>query len=245
MDLLIEATIILIGFVLFFTIKNFLPTYFAEKGKNLATKEDIEHITEKVEKIKAEFVKNIEFIKADLTYLNQNKFSIKAAERDALIETNNKYSEWLNVIMSIRFTDINHQNYEKLNDYYHKIKTSRLNFHNAEDKLHLFLHDEELMKVKFACIEQTLKLEFLLDNTLAKCIEHFRNHNIYFDNLAKISEKDITPDFLIAQMKESQKQIDEIFYKFIDDKNELYIEVHRTRTKFITTLKKRLYDIMS
>jgi len=35
-------------------IKSFLPKYFEEKGKNLATKEDIEEITHKVESVKAE-----------------------------------------------------------------------------------------------------------------------------------------------------------------------------------------------
>lgn len=35
-------------------LKNSLPKYFEEKGKNLATKEDIEEITQKVESVKAE-----------------------------------------------------------------------------------------------------------------------------------------------------------------------------------------------
>ncbi|MCD4654973.1 hypothetical protein K8T06_13695 [bacterium] len=40
-----------IGFMFF---KSYFPKYFAEKGKNLATKEDIEEITRKVESVKAE-----------------------------------------------------------------------------------------------------------------------------------------------------------------------------------------------
>lgn len=35
-------------------LKSFLPKYLEEKGKNLATKEDIEEITQKVESVKAE-----------------------------------------------------------------------------------------------------------------------------------------------------------------------------------------------
>ena len=38
-------------------IKSFLSPYLQEKGKNLATKEDIESITKKVENIKAEIEK--------------------------------------------------------------------------------------------------------------------------------------------------------------------------------------------
>lgn len=50
----VEFVIIVIGALL---LKSYLPTYFAEKGKNLATKEDIKDITEKVEAVRAEYVK--------------------------------------------------------------------------------------------------------------------------------------------------------------------------------------------
>ena len=148
MNIIIEITIVIVGIILFFTIKNFLPSYFNEKGKNLATKEDVEEITKKVEKIKTEFVKDIEFIKADLSYINQSKFSIKASERDALIDTNNKYSEWLNYIMNISFSDINPKNYEKLNDYYQEIKAKKLKFDIAQDNLHLFFTMMNLWRTK-------------------------------------------------------------------------------------------------
>ena len=46
----------LIGFVLVGVfLRNYLPSYVAEKAKNLATKEDIESITRKIEGVKAEF----------------------------------------------------------------------------------------------------------------------------------------------------------------------------------------------
>ena len=47
-----QATIALI---LGFVIKTFLPNYFSKKGENLATKEDIEEITEKIESVRVEF----------------------------------------------------------------------------------------------------------------------------------------------------------------------------------------------
>jgi len=50
----VEFVIIVVG-ALF--LKSYLPAYFAEKGKNLATKEDIKDITEKVEAVRVEYVK--------------------------------------------------------------------------------------------------------------------------------------------------------------------------------------------
>jgi len=42
------------GAVIHFFLKTFASSYLSEKGKNLATKEDIEEITRKVEEVKAE-----------------------------------------------------------------------------------------------------------------------------------------------------------------------------------------------
>ena len=51
-------------------IRNYLPSYAGEKGRNLATKQDIEEITRKIEAVKAEIQRNqlIEQAKRDLKY---------------------------------------------------------------------------------------------------------------------------------------------------------------------------------
>ena len=46
---------IVAGAVVFLLIKFFLPGYLTEKGKNLATSEDVEEITQKIESIKADY----------------------------------------------------------------------------------------------------------------------------------------------------------------------------------------------
>lgn len=46
--------------------KNYLTSYFTEKGKNLASKEDIHEITEKVEKIKSQYLADLERVKSAL-----------------------------------------------------------------------------------------------------------------------------------------------------------------------------------
>ncbi|MES2182230.1 MAG: chromosome partitioning protein ParA [Pseudomonadota bacterium] len=57
-----------ISYLLF---KNFLPSYFTEKAKNLATKEDIGNITHEVESVKSGYLKVIE----ELKNVNQLKFA--------------------------------------------------------------------------------------------------------------------------------------------------------------------------
>lgn len=45
------------GLAIGWFIKEYFPSYMKEKGKNLATKEDIEEITKKIESVKSEFQK--------------------------------------------------------------------------------------------------------------------------------------------------------------------------------------------
>ncbi len=48
-------------------LRSFLPAYVTRKGENLATKEDVEEITHKVERAKIEYAQSLERLKADLT----------------------------------------------------------------------------------------------------------------------------------------------------------------------------------
>ncbi|MBP5074764.1 hypothetical protein HUS84_12285 [Pseudomonas chlororaphis] len=54
------------GSVLLLLAQHFLPSYSKEKGKNLATKEDIEAITEKIESVKVDYAKQLELYKLQL-----------------------------------------------------------------------------------------------------------------------------------------------------------------------------------
>lgn len=55
------------GFALGFFIKNFAPGYLSKKGKNLATKQDIKEITQKIETVRHEYSKNLESTRAELS----------------------------------------------------------------------------------------------------------------------------------------------------------------------------------
>ena len=52
------------GAVVFLLLKIYLPGYLSEKGKNLATSEDIEKITQKIESVKLDYSKLLEELKS-------------------------------------------------------------------------------------------------------------------------------------------------------------------------------------
>ena len=55
-------------FLLGLFIKNYLPSYMDEKGKNLATKEDIQEITRKTEEVQKEFREDFELFSSDVQF---------------------------------------------------------------------------------------------------------------------------------------------------------------------------------
>lgn len=60
----LEIVTLIAVLVIGYLFKDYFPGYTREKGKNLATKEDIEAITEKIESVKVEYAKSLESVKA-------------------------------------------------------------------------------------------------------------------------------------------------------------------------------------
>lgn len=242
--LIIEITVILGAFGLFFFIKNFLPSYFNEKGKNLATKEDVEIITEKVERIKSEFIKDLEFIKTDLHYVSQSKFSIKTFEREALIDVNLKYAEWINYLMNLSFADINMSNYSRLDKFYEEIKSRKNSFDNAESNLHLFLHDETLINSKLICVTETIKLEQIIVKAIADISNHYSLMTKYFAGIAEL-KPDAEIEWVLKQKAVAQEDLDKIFFAMNNEKLKQFNLVQSKRVVFVKTLQSRLLDIIN
>jgi hypothetical protein len=48
------------GVIVFLLLKSFLPSYLSEKAKNLATKEDVEVITDKIERVRGQYAENLQ-----------------------------------------------------------------------------------------------------------------------------------------------------------------------------------------
>ncbi|TYT75161.1 hypothetical protein [Desulfobotulus mexicanus] len=65
-----EAILVFIGFL----VGQFLPSYLREKGKNLATKEDVERITRNVEAVKAEYSEKLQEL------IHQNNLLLEQAK---------------------------------------------------------------------------------------------------------------------------------------------------------------------
>ncbi|SRR5258706_9428785 len=131
--------------VLYYTAKNLLPSYFNEKGKNLATKEDISNLTELVEAVKYTFTKETEYLKANLQFLTNIHGSLISEERNAIIDFNEKYFSWLNSLVDTGFGNINDNDNIEIEEYRRQIGQNYNSFLNSQTRFGLFIENQELI----------------------------------------------------------------------------------------------------
>jgi hypothetical protein len=88
--------------VLVVLYRHYLPGYAAEKGKNLATKEDVADITRQIEDVKAEYARDLESLKAAI----QSKIGISQfryeREFEILLPLSEKLVELRDATLSLR-----------------------------------------------------------------------------------------------------------------------------------------------
>jgi hypothetical protein len=98
-DLLSAAAIggVIASSVIGIVLKFLLPGYLGEKGENLATKEDIGHITDKIEAIKTQYALLVEAAKID----NQ----LRVAALDARLQkAQQAFTLWRKLLNSTQLT---------------------------------------------------------------------------------------------------------------------------------------------
>ena len=85
-----------------FIIKNYLPSYFGEKGKNLATKEDVADITRRIEDVKHSY--------ASLLEEQKQKGQLRFTALDRRLEiAQQAYIHWWNLLRSVHTTEVGDQ----------------------------------------------------------------------------------------------------------------------------------------
>lgn len=87
---------ILIGILSMYIFKDYLFSYSSEKGKNLATKEDIAKITREIESVKSEYLVEFEKVKIELSKLLHQKNEVWIMKRNACL----KALELANAVLS-------------------------------------------------------------------------------------------------------------------------------------------------
>lgn len=191
------SLLIIVGlFILYFLIKNLLPSYFSEKGKNLATKEDITDITRLVEGVKQTFTTETEHLKANLQMLTNLQVGLASEERNSIIDYNEKYFRWLNALTDSSFGNADSSDNNKLDLQRNRIGEYYLDFLNSETRFNLFVADSNLSacsnKMKIKTLEK-------LGSLATNCLLNLQRNNNDIDFVNKN-----TP---IEEQREKKKQL--------------------------------------
>ncbi len=147
MEYVTYGALSVLSFIAGFFIKSYFPSYLSEKGKNLATKEDIREITDKIESVRFEYLNNLEGIKSELTFAEKQKSKIKEKENEILIAFFEKCAlleeKLLYNFGNLTYTEKNYPvEYQKsMDNLFWEIRISRT-------RLHLYLPIEHDLQVK-------------------------------------------------------------------------------------------------
>lgn len=126
----------------------YIASYFRGKGRNLATKEDIEEITEKVESIKSQ-----------IQYAVQAKLNFRAEEHAALTDYYSKFYSWFSAISNCSFYDITHENAQQLGEIRRNLESLEREFSLAEGKMELFVDNSDIVRRSSELKITTLKFQ--------------------------------------------------------------------------------------
>ncbi len=172
MEILISNIITLIIVIVY--------SYLNEKGKNLALRQDITHLTKLVEEVKITFIKEVE----NLRFNNSINLNLITEERNSIIDINEKYFYWLHLILNLSFTNSEIRNNLTAASYKQKIDTSYISFINVQARFELFIKDEELIETLQNLRLQTLNLMANLGDKFLLDLEH---KNIEMDVLERLN----------------------------------------------------------
>lgn len=194
-----------------------VKAYEAEKGKNLATKEDIGKITKEIESVKSKF-----------TILTNLHTGILSEERNTIIEFNEKYSLWVESYM-INWR-LNSNNNSDIDEFSRILEKSQELCYIALSKFELFIEDRELNYLAQELIIKATQLE-----GLRSIIEEMRPLNILL-NSTETQERKIQEELIKRKV--------EFLKSYNDQYVLLYEEIPAILNVFQQKCRDRIYKLL-
>jgi len=141
-EIILEIILIFIGLYL-----ALFKSYFQEKGKNIATSEDIEELTVKVESAKQQFLEKNANLKAKLDLLTNLQINHKNDERLALINFHKKIKNWIGLFAQPSPSLVNDYDNEEIQTKLHFYDSAYQEVLSAEALLELYVDDYKLLEL--------------------------------------------------------------------------------------------------
>ena len=213
----VVAIILAVGnFICLYSISR-KKAYNEEKGKNLATKEDIGNITNEIKSVESKF-----------TILTNLHSGILSEERNTIIEFNEKYSLWVGSYM-INWR-LNSNNNIDVDEFSRILEKNQELCYISLSKFELFIEDEELN-----CLAQELIIKAAQLEGLRSIIEEIRPLNILL-NSAEAQERKIQEELIKRQV--------EFLKSYNNQYTSLYREIPAILNVFQQKCRDRIYKLL-
>ncbi len=211
MDYLLQGGSTAVLLLVIWTILKLLGvSYFSEKGKNLATKEDIGEITREIESIKNGFEKEVRIIGANLDLMRSNTEKRMDAEGQVLIAFFEKYYLYIETISSASYLLSMDFTEEKANGLETQIETEYKNIKIAFALLQLYISDTEI-------IESAVNLQ-------RNAFYYYQNNDAFIMDLRRIT---IEKNYTILDDNEERKKKSKILDSQLVERVRINLEVSK------------------
>ncbi|KAA9327232.1 hypothetical protein F0P96_18540 [Hymenobacter busanensis] len=220
------------AFVLFMLAmyQAFFKSYFTEKGKNVATQEDIAGITQQVEAVKNEFSKDLEQLRTDLQYKNQMRISLRGEEKKAIVECF-EAMEVLRHFSSVKYLGYDEDNYEEIMSTIKKLDDYYTNYKIAEAKTKLYVGNSDLVEMLLNAGEAIFKQYRLAGSHYLKYRSELALYKIKIGN-----EKDL------EQMKQLMGEHERAISALMDTQGEEHRPIWADASDKILAFRKAAYQ---
>ena len=194
MDIIIILTqiILIVAFVIgYFLLKNSVPTYFSEKGKNLATKQDIEEITEKVKSIETK-----------IKIKESGVIDYNSTIRRSILEYFSALNNWQRTITDSS-ADFSQDHKLKNEIIIERIKQTKFSYNLKEGEIELFIEDDNFYYLRKDLSIKILKSQHNFEEHCLKISEIYINCQYIDERRQKLLEElKRHQDLLVEKLKD-------------------------------------------
>jgi hypothetical protein len=223
----VSLTVIATGVIILF-----FKSFFNEKGKNAATKQDIEEITRKIETIKTEFIKETEKLKHELQFANQMKVSFSTDLKDAVVNAYESFNLWIEYVYDAHINSLDATT-KQLKESEAEINNLYSKFVAAGAKLDLYYPDNEITKVMEKLLVDSIDFQRFVE-------EHLIEMEPLIEDLDEIED--------LPDNEYDEKEFDTAHKKLMDEYNKSHKEMVRLYAKISYTqeeFRNRCHSILT
>ncbi len=147
MDILLMVLQIITLVVLGYILKSYFPAYFHKKGENLATKEDIEEITQKIEQVKVQYSAQLEDIKLSIKSGYDQRKSFSNRQQFEVLKFYDLATEFYYEKLTVNFGDFPMDDGRSLFLYQESFFKNVLNLVKSYQRIVVYFENENKLRI--------------------------------------------------------------------------------------------------